>query len=1580
MIWRNYIYGNNMTISGTPTVEALLAKLKQELEGVTADTFERLASDLFCRLLGDVGVSVSKPGSQFGGDAGTAGLRRRHLRLECKRYKESTSLSPRLLAGEVLEAVQKDPQLEAWILASTKTVSETERNLARDGGAKLGVPIVVIDWSEPPSGVGINAMAALCAKWPDIVEKHIGKAASDTASKLVVHAGSTAENLRKDLETWNIGFNHLRARSHSHLKKVWTEKAQSLATLNQDVAGGRPGVNLIERKNVLQALEAWWLSPRDVRSPAVIIGQEGVGKTWVSVDWLNRSVTSLPIVITVPASTFVSHHDFSETGVRDLLAKSLRFLAGSHQGTEYWRARIDRILERPVVEGVAVLLLVDGINQRPNIGWEALGQALQADSLANKVRILFTTRRHYFETYMRQFASLDTKATQVPVGAYSPAELDELLYLNGMDKSDIPAGLLNLASTPRLFPLIVRLKNSDALRADATVLRLLFEYGKDVHQVRTNSALTDEAWVGWLKACALEYRDRLVKTGSGISKATIKDVASSLADPSISPEDVARRLSDVVDGDFFQMQSSLVGTEKFVLKEQPTVLGLGIALLDSLEGVENTFKGIQADALKWLEPIGAIDESADILRAALAILSALGVTDGSPTTDALLVLWLNAQNPSTNIEHDAFAFGESFPRSMQTVIEHSVSDSRSAAFHYAVQSLRRLPRARIEDWNLISQRMLEWTSWLTLPNRDHLSTPNHYTKRQQEQLLTRIGVGTPGQVQIHGEMLKLEYGHPGNPSAAIPGILEGHDLNLFMPIIRRAAVREAVRVDFESRCWDGLRWVLLLASQNQSQARDKIAQMADSILESAPEAGVHSKLRNRIAAYLLRLTAIEEHEERASLLDEAFDSDWDYDKDYLNDPVNSFFELEFRHLDLLLSETSLVFDRRLDRLTNFLAVPSLNIPTELVTSVKGAIATRTFERVNVIGQTTLEEHELERLESFAARLAPAEFSEMSRRRLTALAERKDDAKYWSALAVPELLLVADKAHASAFNTLRTASTAPTQDELANTWCLQLELLHKPLNEQLQLLVDAPNFYFLIDLVATVRPVTADELLNLLRTNEKDRIKVANVVMQVMAYQAPQDADALVKELLQYLESEEKNLRGVAFVALASCSPELTGRTLMSRNWKPDATDPWAAHYGSTAIAAATTHLDFKDVLPLIAPWRWLDAAVLRGGKPTELEWATRQLLAVLDVPLESLPSAEGVLSVRVPKPSELARVLVAEPATMSNDFETRLRQRTQSPDEVQKRMNQLAKDAAATIDKVRSSGHSLYLHTFAYATLEAAYRASPAIWENLLEGAEVQSTTFLRRVHSAEGLYLCLCEVLFAHAPAKGLILWRALADCMKIHFNGSAKIPELVHIAMRAPDSAEVDAVRAALTNLTRCNTDQNLFELVIACQLHGRDQWLTDFIDADVASDQPWRHKRAVVLKAFHQLPAIDKLQWPEGKAVGSLQLLNRNLLNWNNRGALAKHWWERFISATDADAAFAAWHVFLGCADRRAWLWWSQRSDANTELDRLRELHLGANIDLFARSLAKPEEKTAKFADHLFCMDAPGKWLTLDGAQAR
>lgn len=223
----------------TSTADAHLAALKAQLEAAGDKDFEKLSADLFSRLIGDIAVAVSKPGSQFGGDAGTAGLRGRHLRLECKRYRESTHLSPRSLAGEVIEAVRADPWLEAWVLAATKSVSETERNLARDQGELLGVTIVVIDWTPPATGTGVNSLAALCATWPEVVKAHVGSMAADAAKALAPFVGAAVDNLRKDLATWNIGFRSLRKSSLEQLALMWRSSTESRAALNQDAAGGR---------------------------------------------------------------------------------------------------------------------------------------------------------------------------------------------------------------------------------------------------------------------------------------------------------------------------------------------------------------------------------------------------------------------------------------------------------------------------------------------------------------------------------------------------------------------------------------------------------------------------------------------------------------------------------------------------------------------------------------------------------------------------------------------------------------------------------------------------------------------------------------------------------------------------------------------------------------------------------------------------------------------------------------------------------------------------------------------------------------------------------------------------------------------------------------------------------------------------------------------------------------------------------------------------------------------------------------------------------------------------------------------
>ena len=99
-------------------------RLKKEIStDARGSNLEKLAAALVGRMLG-ITVSVARSNFQHGGDAGTAGRQDRRLRIETKRYSETTALNERELLGELDQALRRDLALEAWLLVTTQAVSE----------------------------------------------------------------------------------------------------------------------------------------------------------------------------------------------------------------------------------------------------------------------------------------------------------------------------------------------------------------------------------------------------------------------------------------------------------------------------------------------------------------------------------------------------------------------------------------------------------------------------------------------------------------------------------------------------------------------------------------------------------------------------------------------------------------------------------------------------------------------------------------------------------------------------------------------------------------------------------------------------------------------------------------------------------------------------------------------------------------------------------------------------------------------------------------------------------------------------------------------------------------------------------------------------------------------------------------------------------------------------------------------------------------------------------------------------------------------------------------------------------------
>ena len=469
-------------------------KLKRELQNVQeASKLEYLAAALLGRLL-DVQIAVAKSGFQYGADAGPAGQQGRRFRVECKKYGDNSRLSERELLGEISQALARDEALEAWVLVATCSVSEQIQQSLNQYGERMGVPIVIIDWTDGE----LAPLAALCAFSPDVVEYEFSREAAVAARVLQPIAEQAIEKLRRALQSWCLGFEAIRTRSHEKLDRIWDLPRESKAAIGQNAAGGAQNKK-VKRNAVHEALNAWWQDPVQCDAPAAVVGLEGVGKTWATLQWLIDSKDTQPVVLIIPASAVATVGNVSE--MKQLLADSLHEMSGIRD-REHWLRRLNRLLERPTDEGPVLTIFFDGLNQEPSVQWPRLLQVLQGETFVKRVRVIVSTRNHHFEEKLSGLRDLEDEAKQIDVNVYDTAlgsELDQMLAFYNLAQADLHPDVIELARNPRLFKLVVRFREKLVEASQITVHRLLWEYGRDTFGKRAGSSFSEGEWQDRLK-------------------------------------------------------------------------------------------------------------------------------------------------------------------------------------------------------------------------------------------------------------------------------------------------------------------------------------------------------------------------------------------------------------------------------------------------------------------------------------------------------------------------------------------------------------------------------------------------------------------------------------------------------------------------------------------------------------------------------------------------------------------------------------------------------------------------------------------------------------------------------------------------------------------------------------------------------------------------------------------------------------------------------------------------------------------------------------------------------------------------
>ena len=1474
---------------------------------------EHLAQHALGSLL-KVPFRSARAGDQRGGDGGVSGIGGRHLVFEARRYRKDTRLDERSIRGEIDQAVERHPDLEAWILVTTKEVPEQIHDAIGKAALDKGIGAISIDWLQQP----LPKLAVLAASCLDYFAAEFGQQHRALLNQIAELPGyvPTLESIERELQSWSIGYDAVRDASHRRVREIWNSRRVAQAKFTQDVAGGEENARHVRRSGLIDRLDAWFDGSQE-GAVGALVGLDGVGKTWAALDWLQFRLDRLPIVVLAPSSTLGNTHP-TRSDLVSFIARYLHQISGVRD-VSYWENRVPRVLARPADEGPAFLLFFDGLNQHPSRDWAGILHQLQDNPFHQRARTLISARTTFFEDRLHGLQSLIASPHRIDVGNYdltTGGEFDLKLELSGLSRDDLPDHLIRHAAVPRMFDLIVRLRSKLGDVGEVTVHRLLWEYGASAIQVSSAGAFSEREWRRFLLELATDYRD-------GSRRSTYRRIETLSASTTRTPDQVYRRVSGVIDGIFTTLDQD--GDPQF----DPDFVyhALGLALVARMEQVEAAEE--PATVLdRFLDPIAGYDGRAETLRAAVSI--ALLRNDAEPPTwlGTLCTYWLHSQNLPESHRSDLEILAPELVTPMLDVIEASCGHSLTTPRHIAIAAIATVDTADPCVAATIAGRGCKLQSCISLEMRGSESdrTEDSFHAQRCKRLRERIGAAEPGYVTIADREFEIADYSGDDLIVATAQLLQGRPLKDAIEFFVHGAIHLAVIGSGAAP--ETQSWLNILNTVDPEDTAAGLRSASQAIRLLAPQAGHHPDLNARIASILLWRTGYSEDAEEAWRTDPKIDHYLQYETDYLADPSRSFFYLERRHAAQVLCDKNLSMFHRIGRAKDALIDPSFRIPQEFVDELVSASENFDFSPTTAGRGRTSEDLHWERLSLALARCNPDRLADRKRSRLLQYRERPADQRFGSALAAPESMLLAGTDESTAIQALRERRDLESnQDEhTIQTNFLIAEIQSaSPVDQVMKILNSDLDPLYLNLGCACHSPSRSelDHLVELCCGDERMLTRLATVL-------AEHDLDLSERAFDTFSGLLFPNgtdvASGAAWFLLASNDAERLGALLDRSGWSWSCSRPHTENImGSTAIAASNRGSHFSEFTARIAPARLLAALSLHERSREEIALAVELLSAALsryrgDAPQSGLDIFHDQ-GAGPPGNYDFTIGDIAEESDDENDILS-LVNRVDRPETHARRRKTIVESYVDAVRNARQAGAQLLHGHFAAEDFDIVLERYPEALDTWLEGVDPPTGEFRRRVRLAEGFFVSLCETVLKRDPSRGIPLWRALRRCLGTRFIGPTGIDRLKYAPFAAPDSPEADAVLEELCSIDEAQTDDDLFDIVIAARISGRVDWLRQMISRDENSPCPAQRRRAAFIQPLLTRPAIaGDAAWPSGKPVGGYREIRDRSWIMGQREAFAGHWLQKFAGANTPEAAHASWLLFMASSDRRAWTWMSE-----------------------------------------------------------
>lgn len=668
---------------------------------------------------------LAKSGTQQGRD-GDSAFDGGATYFEGKRYKEGLSKDD--ISVKLFDVANDDISLvDLWILGATCEVASQTVYAARKFAANQGFGIVILDWSNNDLGslliatvsAGSKSKAFITQGLTGGVEAALIPSVIDAIDHFAKHADypSRVSSLRKALVE-DVGLGYAKTLNQAWLNQQFSNKAHARAEFGQPLCPFDPsGPIVLDRPERVNLTDAFSGVPEN--KIYAIVGEEGVGKSWLAVQsWNQSNPKSLLVMCPADDLTDGDVEHFYDFLIRKLIRQT--GVSVTQQAIIRWQRRFKAWRVNRPANSVRLTLIVDGVNQPLKSNWaRRLSRiALDLDSLGGC--LVITTRTQHW-AHLKHTLSCNVKA--ISLVEWSIENVKQILDSRGIDFSSARVEVLESVRNPRLLGIAIELIESKTIELldELSVGRLLFEHMRRMQQL------------GAAQLSPASFADLLKKLAAKIlARANTQDTDDLRVFDSLQESP----LESVASCRFF---SSVKGSSsRYEIKLDGLNLALALHLVDQLERELRNNRDPREKLATILEPISALDETAKVVLLATQI-ACLDEETSPEIRSTIIEKFVSLQNlPNSQIDAFSVLVKSALPAFLQAAENVYLSQVHVASKEWLLYALLNR-RDEPGIWPKILESTKRWLSFYSLaPERQMHRTLRHDSAAQVDEERTKV--------------------------------------------------------------------------------------------------------------------------------------------------------------------------------------------------------------------------------------------------------------------------------------------------------------------------------------------------------------------------------------------------------------------------------------------------------------------------------------------------------------------------------------------------------------------------------------------------------------------------------------------------------------------------------------------------------------------------------------------------------------------------------------------------------------------------------------------------------------------------